>query len=107
MVMIDYIIILLLTYNANLIWELSSLKTKISQLFLKQELLPEEFDNYMIDNHPFWGSLLSCQLCYSTWLAFGFGWILVAFGAETFIPFLSMFTIPSIVYTIYVSRFKN
>lgn len=74
--LIFYILGLLLTLNACLIWFYSPLKVTLGQLFFNKDIYThEEFETYLLISWPVLGKLLSCYICFSFWCSVVLGLI--------------------------------
>ena len=100
--MIDYLLIylscLIVVSNLIGILEYTNMKVYILSVFLKDEFfLKEELDEYLIDNWGKFGELLTCPMCYGTWLSLFVGFFAcIYFDMDLIFPLFCMFSIPVI-----------
>jgi hypothetical protein len=84
------------------LWFFSPIKTSISKIFLKKELLPLEFDEYWFNKNEVIGTLVSCSVCLSWWISLLVGMFFVlVFSLPWFWPFLTFFTYPWLCLLLY------
>lgn len=96
----------LLTVNSLLVlWFFSPLKTTISEIFLKQTLMPYEFDDRLYFKNKFLGKLSSCWICCSFWLSLLVGTVFsIIFSSYLIIngfALIAFFSYPSVCYLFY------
>jgi len=100
--MINYLLIylacILFVSNIIAVLEYTNLKVYILSLFIKEKIYTlDDLHDYIIDNWGKLGELLSCPLCYGTWLSLLASlfccWF---FNLNMIFAGFSMFSVPSL-----------
>lgn len=92
-----YIACVLVVSNIIAVLEYTNLKVYALSLFIKEKIYTlDDLHDYIIDNWGKLGELLSCPLCYGTWLSLFLGlWCSWFFNLNIIYALLCMLSIPS------------
>jgi hypothetical protein len=100
-----YILGLLIVNSLLVLWFFSPLKTTLSEVFLKQTLMPYEFDDRLYLRNKILGKLSSCWICCSFWLSLVIGIIITIIFYNSIVvngfALITFFSYPSVCYLFY------